>query len=234
MTIVPSGSRHSIPMKPRATFRAFSADAKFLKEFAQASYYFPVTDRSVFGVSGRLGFIQDYGKGVDENGLLLSGVPVSERFTGGGESSLRAFPLDLLGITCVDPRDADICRFDANGHPLNATLLNVPSDDAKTATQFPTGGRALFIVNAEYRFPIAGPFGGTAFVDAGNVFFDTRIELNRMRYGVGSGLRYLSPVGPVRFDVGYNLDRRLLYVNADGKRFFERPISFFLTLGYAF
>jgi outer membrane protein assembly complex protein YaeT len=222
-------------------FPVLGADAKFLKEFAQASYFFPVTDRSVFAVSGRLGFIQDYGKGIDaETGLPISGVPISERFTGGGESSHRAFPLDLLGITCADPRDADICRFDAKGNPLNATLINFPSqsDDptqaGKTATQFPTGGRSIFIVNAEYRFPIAGPFGGTLFVDAGNVFFDTHIELNRIRYGIGSGLRYLSPIGPVRVDLGYNLDRHLLYVNPDGKKFFDKPISWSVTLGYAF
>jgi outer membrane protein insertion porin family len=222
-------------------FRALAAEANFLKEFAQASYFLPVSERSVFAVSGRVGLIQDLGKGIDpDTGKLLSGVPVSERFTGGGESSHRAFPLDLLGITCADPRDADICQFDASGKPINATLLNVPDDNfpdtdpRKRATQFPTGGRSIFIVNAEYRFPIAGPFGGTVFVDAGNVYPDTRILLDKLRYGVGGGARYLSPVGPVRLDVGYNLRRHILYINPEGKAFYEKPLSFFLTLGYAF
>lgn len=216
-------------------FPVLAAKANFLKEFAQASYYLPVSTRSVFAVSGRVGLIQDFGGGIGENGERLSGVPISERFTGGGESSLRAFPLDLLGITCVDPRDADICRF-KNGQPVNATLLNVPSDDQTTATQFPTGGRSIVILNAEYRFPIAGPFGGTLFADAGNVFFDTKFRIDKMRYGVGAGLRYLSPVGPVRIDVGYNLQRRILYVdpNPDGKVFYEKPLAYIVTLGYAF
>jgi outer membrane protein insertion porin family/translocation and assembly module TamA len=215
-------------------FRALAAEANFFKEFAQASYFLPVSARSVFGVSGRVGLIQDFGKGISGEGKVLSGVPISERFTGGGESSQRAFPLDLLGITCVDPRDADICRFDAKGNALNATLINVPDDDKVKATQFPSGGRSIFIVNAEYRFPIAGPFGGTVFVDAGNVFPDTKILFDRLRYGVGSGLRYLSPVGPVRVDVGYNLNRHILYINPDCKAYYEKPISFFVTLGYAF
>lgn len=215
-------------------FRALAAEASFFKEFVQASYFLPVSARSVFGVSGRVGLIQDLGKGISPDGKPLSGVPISERFTGGGESSQRAFPLDLLGITCVDPRDADICRFDAKGNALNATLINVPDADKVKATQFPSGGRSIFIVNAEYRFPIAGPFGGTMFVDAGNVFPDTKILFDRLRYGVGSGLRYLSPVGPVRVDVGYNLNRHILYINPDGKAYYEKPISYFLTLGYAF
>src|SRR5206468_1662459 len=87
-------------------FRALAADANFLKEFAQASYYLPVSARSVFAVSGRIGLIQDFGAGVDDQGRTITGVPLTERFTGGGETSHRAFPLDLLGITCADPRDA--------------------------------------------------------------------------------------------------------------------------------
>jgi len=213
-------------------FRALAADAHFLKEFAQASYYFPASARTVFAVSGRAGFIQDFGGGVDDNGIALTGVPLSERFTGGGDTSHRAFPLDLLGITCADPRDADICTFDpATSRYIGATLLDLGGKDHTIA---PLGGRSIFVLNADYRFPIAGPFGGTLFADAGNVFAGTKVRLDRLRFGVGAGLRYVSPVGPIRLDIGYKLNRRIVRFGEDGKAIFERPFAYSLTLGYAF
>jgi outer membrane protein insertion porin family len=148
-------------------------------------------------------------------------VPLSERFTAGGESSERGVKLDLLGATCHDPRDG--------GADCVPTLAVLPSGDIA-----PVGGRGLFLFNSEYRFPIAGPIGAAVFADAGNVYADSRIQLNKLRYGVGAGLRYLSPVGPVRFDIGYNLHRRILDFAEDGTPKYERPFVYFLTLGYAF
>jgi outer membrane protein insertion porin family len=202
-------------------FRALAADAHFLKEFTQAAWYLPLGGRSVFGVSGRVGLIQDLGGGLDENGERLSGVPLSERFTAGGDSSHRAFALDLLGTTCKDPRDG--------GPDCHPTLVIL--GDGRVA---PVGGQALFLFNADYRFPIAGPVGGTVFFDAGNVYSDTRLQFTNLRYGVGAGVRYLSPVGPIRFDIGYKLHRRILDYNDLGVPRYERPFAYFLTLGYAF
>ncbi|HEV2720638.1 MAG TPA: POTRA domain-containing protein, partial [Thermoanaerobaculia bacterium] len=196
-------------------FRAFAADAHFAKEFTQASWYLPVSTRSVFAVSGRFGFIQDFGV------AGASGVPLSERFTAGGDSSQRAFSTDLLGATCADPRDG--------GADCLPTLKQLP--DGRIA---PLGGRGLFLFNSEYRFPILGAFGGAAFVDAGNVYDESKIRFNNIRYGVGAGLRYLSPVGPVRFDIGYKLHRHILYFGEDGTPVYERPFAYFITLGFAF
>jgi translocation and assembly module TamB len=194
-------------------FRAFSADANFLKEFVQAAWYLPVSTRSVFAVSTRVGLIQDLSGG--------RGVPLSERFTAGGESSERGVKLDFLGTTCRDPRDG--------GASCVPTLAELPNGDVA-----PVGGLGLFLFNSEYRFPIAGPIGAAAFLDVGNVYADSHIQFNKLRYGLGAGVRYLSPVGPVRFDVGYNLHRRILTFNEDGTPKYERPFVYFITLGYAF
>ena len=172
-----------------------------------------MSERSVFAVSTRLGFIQDLDP--------PAGVPLSERFTAGGESSQRGFKLDLLGTTCADPRDG--------GSDCVRTLVKLPNDGVA-----PLGGRGLFLFNSEYRFPIAGPIGAAVFADAGNVYDESRIRFNKLRYGLGAGLRYLSPVGPVRLDIGYNLHRRILYFNDDGTPAYEKPFVYFLTLGYAF
>jgi outer membrane translocation and assembly module TamA len=157
--------------------------------------------------------------------IPTSGVPLSERFTSGGDTSHRAYPLDLLGTACPTQQSIDEgCR---------PTLIGILDSNGNHTTA-PLGGRSLFIFNAEYRFPIAGPIGAQLFVDAGNTFADTGIRFGDLKYGVGTGLRYLSPVGPVRFDLGYKLHRQILRYDDQGKAVFERPYAYFITLGYAF
>jgi outer membrane protein assembly complex protein YaeT len=210
-------------------FPLIAANARFLKEFTQTSWYLPVSERSTFAVSARAGLIQDLGAGTTidpETGDIIptSGVPLSERFTAGGDTSHRAYPLDLLGTACPTQQSIDDgCR---------PTLIDILDSDKKHTTA-PLGGRSLFIFNAEYRFPIAGPIGAQLFVDAGNTFANG-IRFGDLKYGVGTGLRYLSPVGPVRFDLGYKLHRQILYYNDQGKAVYERPYAYFITLGYAF
>jgi outer membrane protein assembly complex protein YaeT len=211
-------------------FRFLAADARFLKEFTQTSWYLPVTDRSTFAMSGRVGLIQDLGSGMTIDPatgaeIPTSGVPLSERFTTGGDTSNRAYALDLLGTAC--PTQASI---EAGCRP---TLILI-DDPLRGPTPAPIGGLGLFIVNAEYRFPVAGPIGAQLFVDAGNTYAQSRVRFGDLKYGVGTGLRYLSPVGPVRFDVGYKLKRQILRFGDDGKPVYERPYAYFITLGYAF
>jgi outer membrane protein assembly complex protein YaeT len=73
----------------------------------------------------------------------------------------------------------------------------------------PIGGKSVLEASAELRFPIAGKFAGALFVDFGNVFLDSfTYKLDELRYAVGPGMRYNTPVGPLRLDVGFILDRR--------------------------
>jgi outer membrane protein insertion porin family len=205
-------------------FKTFRADAEFLKESLQASWYLPVSRSSVFALSGRVGLIQPLGPPDPVTGLRPA-VPLTERFTAGGDSSHRAYAQDLLGTICVDPNNAECVA--------NATLIRIAGTN-NTSILAPIGGNSMFIMNAEYRFPIAGPIGGTLFVDAGNTFAQTNISFGDLRYGVGTGVRYLSPLGPVRFDVGYKLRRQVIGFDNNQQPLFERPFAYFITLGYAF
>jgi len=126
-------------------------------------------------------------------------VPLPERFFGGGADSLRAFPYNQAG-----PRDTGM-RLVANGA-------------ASEPTGFPLGGNALFFNNVELRFPFLGAnIQGILFHDMGNVFstlgnisfrFHQRNlqDFDYAAHAVGFGVRYRTPIGPVRVDLAYSVD----------------------------
>ncbi|MGE5894864.1 MAG: outer membrane protein assembly factor BamA [bacterium] len=72
----------------------------------------------------------------------------------------------------------------------------------------PTGGNAMLMNNIELRTDVGWGFGLVMFLDAGNVWIKTSdINLGDYQYTTGLGLRYMTPVGPLRVDYGYKLDR---------------------------
>jgi outer membrane protein assembly complex protein YaeT len=71
----------------------------------------------------------------------------------------------------------------------------------------PLGGNSMFAFSSELRAVIRGNLGGVLFLDGGNVWTTGwTVKLDDLRYAVGSGIRYLTPVGPVRFDIGWQLN----------------------------
>jgi outer membrane protein assembly complex protein YaeT len=97
----------------------------------------------------------------------------------------------------------------------------------------PVGGHSFASFSAELRLPIAGKFGGVLFVDGGNVWSNPwDINLNDLRYDVGPGLRYNTPVGPLRLDLGYQLNPiEGLMINGAKQK---RPLRFHFSIGQAF
>ena len=71
----------------------------------------------------------------------------------------------------------------------------------------PIGGNSLVEGSAELRFPLFDSLKGVAFSDFGNVYEDSlSIDFSELRYTIGSGLRYMTPIGPIRVDVAYQLN----------------------------
>jgi outer membrane protein insertion porin family/translocation and assembly module TamA len=72
---------------------------------------------------------------------------------------------------------------------------------------FPIGGLSMLEGSAETRFQLKGKFGAVAFFDFGNVWREAKnFDLGELRFAVGPGLRYQTPIGPARLDVGYQLN----------------------------
>ena len=168
--------------------RSLGSNAGFAKLLTQTAYYKKIPANIVWANSLRIGL---------EKAFSGSFVPISEAFFSGGGSSLRGFPLNGAGpqqtiTACGNAADISTCA------PITV----------------PRGGPELFIINSEFRIPVpvtlpllGRNLGIALFYDGGNVFPNVGFHNFGSTYSnsVGGGLRYNTPVGPVRIDVGHNL-----------------------------
>ncbi len=179
----------------------------FAKLTSQAAFYKEKFHHIVWANSLRIGLAQPFAN---------SRVPLSEAFFTGGGDSLRGFPLDGAG----PQRAVPVCTSTtACGCPTttNCAFINVPS-----------GGNELLVLNAEARIPLPLKKGLSIvpFYDGGNIFPRIGFHDFTSLYSnnVGIGLRYSTPVGPIRFDLGRNLNP-IPGVNAT---------QYFISIGQAF
>jgi outer membrane protein assembly complex protein YaeT len=192
--------------------RALGGQVGFQKTYLQGLWFHQLTSRRpiVFATRGAIGLADGFpreGPAVDSSGVPIPGetvqiedLPASERFFAGGDTTIRGFALDTVGTPAT---------ISANG--------------------FPRGGNAVVILNSELRVPVWREIGAAVFADGGNVFERvTNFDLGELRGALGFGLRYRSPVGPIRIDVGFKLDRREL-----GGRLEPRAVWHF-SIGQAF
>ena len=157
--------------------KVLGSQTDFTRMLFRNSTYHRLGKDLVLARSLQFGYIQRLGG--------LAEIPLAERFFSGGASSQRAFPDNQAG-----PRDL--------------------------TTGFPLGGNALLFHQTEIRFPLIGDnIGGVLFHDMGNIYSDIRnvsfrfrqrdlADFDYMVQAVGFGIRYKTPVGPVRLDLSFS------------------------------
>lgn len=203
--------------------RAIGSEVGFVKVSVQSFLYrrLPTERRVILALGARLGAAQGFPRQVSRT--LADGstvvdtvedLPASRRFFAGGDTTVRGFSLDRLG------------DFFGTDDPRNTI----------SQSGFPTGGNGVVIFNGELRVSVLGPLQAVAFVDAGNVVKNAgNLNLFELRPAAGGGVRYRSPVGPIRIDLGFNLDRRDLPPDAaSGATRRERGLVWHISLGQAF
>lgn len=167
--------------------RALGGQVGFAKSYVQGFWFhrLPVRARAIFAGRVAVGLADGFPRGVppaDPQGPpeTVEDLPASERFFAGGDTTIRGFALDSAG-----------------------------APNTISSTGFPKGGNALLLLNGELRVPVWRDLGAAVFLDGGNVYNRaTEVDLGELRGSAGFGVRYRSPIGPIRFDVGFKLDRR--------------------------
>ena len=220
---------------------ALGSEANFGKVLLQNSTYYRFKKRWVLARNTQIGILHPYGTnnflGTPPTGTLPSeatSVPLPELFFAGGGNSLRGFSINQAG-----PRDQQ------TGYPIGGQGLFVNNLEVRTPpVELPYVGDNLSLV---------------FFHDMGNVFATaSEIASGMLRLhqpsiaacsppgsmvlcnfsynpqAIGSGIRYKTPVGPVRFDLGYNLNPTRYPIQEQGKVESLRRINVFFSIGQTF
>ena len=186
--------------------RMLGGQVGFMKSYVQGLWFqrVPVKPRVIFASRLAIGLADGFERvlpAIDADGNptteIVDDLPASERFFAGGDTSVRGFALDTVG-----------------------------APNTISADGFPKGGNALLLMNGELRVPVWGDVGAAVFMEGGNVFNRvTEFDFGELRGSVGFGIRYRSPIGPIRFDIGFKMDRREIAGTLEPRRAFHFAIG---------
>jgi outer membrane protein assembly factor BamA len=188
-------------------FQAVPSD--FLRYTSRVAGYVRLSDKGLaLAMSFRWGVIQH----------LMSGSQTypDRLFFMGGVDSIRGFLQDSL-----IPQDI-------------ANRLLDPESGLRFQDVVIRGGDIFINPRAELRIPLGGSVETAVFVDTGNLWTDPRsMQPWRLRYAVGTGLRVATPIGPLVFDYGFNMDRVLddVFPSRGSQRFWEDLGAFHFSIG---
>ncbi len=214
-------------------------DYSFFRATASWQKYQRVPLGGVLAARVMLGGAWPYGQSADRG---ADGVPYDDRFFAGGGSTVRGYGHNSLGPQVTDQDELDFLNYTSD--------VLLPDDPAR-------GGNYLLLTNLEWRFPLPWlsrwKLGSVLFFDGGNVW--ERIEDLRWRsfrltsepgdptdpnstrawdyrFSYGTGVRFETPIGPVRVDVGIPL-KRARYKGLD-KDVRDPKLVWHFSLGYPF
>ena len=215
------------PFEPRRGYRtqfdlehasSFTAsDFRYNRGAGDFALFVPITRHSVLGGHLRVGMIGALASTTDAVGVASGALGATailhprKRFYAGGSQSVRGYPEGQLGPRVLTVPAAKLLANDsanAECRPATITKCN-PNASPFRDRDFvprPLGGNRLIEGSLEFRFPLFASLIGATFVDAAYLAQNTSPGLPKSKAAItpGIGVRYLSPVGPVRVDVGLN------------------------------
>ena len=176
--------------------------ATFLITTIKAATYFDldhllptVPGRSVLALRGLIGSAE---------GASVDGLPPDQRFYGGGSASIRGYPYQSVGpyfpiLSCLPTP--------TKGMPPCSPPVPGSTPTVTGFTTYPIGSTTISAGTIEYRQRIAQNWGAAFFVDGGNVGPSLTFSPTNLFVGVGTGVRYYTPIGPIRLDFAVPLKR---------------------------
>jgi outer membrane protein insertion porin family/translocation and assembly module TamA len=190
-------------------------DADDFRIRPEARVYLPVSPRATlaFRLTGGFLFPRNYGGTLIAETPPLTPAQVVERardlqilrlrgFFSGGQSSNRGYSYNQIGPNA--PSDL-VYPLTLQQQRERAALIK-SGDRPPDIAQVPVGGLTLWEASLELRLPLWKELGGAIFADASDVTAElVQLRLTHPHFSVGLGLRYDTPVGPFRLDVGYRV-----------------------------
>lgn len=224
LTLTASMDRSDDPLSPRKGTRAridaehasaltFS-NFRYNRASGDGSLYYPVRKRATLAGHLRLGWVKALNSTIGSTGATIGVGTDSDvlhprkRFYAGGSRSVRGYGENQLGprVLTIDPdillqKDSSCTSADITQCSPEVSGLRDRDFEPR-----PLGGNLVLEASTEFRFPIWEELFGAVFIDAGYVAQTINKELPKSRAAVtpGFGVRYRSPVGPIRIDLGIN------------------------------
>ena len=214
------------PFEPRSGFRTqfdlehassyTASDFRYNRGVGDFALFLPIGRRSVIGGHLKVGLVGALAStaaavGVSSSPLNDGILHPRKRFYAGGSQSARGYAEGQLGPRVLTVPAAKLLADDSkNPQCTAATIVKCnPNTSLFRDRDFqprPLGGNRLIEGSVEFRFPLLASLIGAAFVDAAYLGQNTSPGLPASKAAVtpGFGVRYLSPAGPVRIDVGIN------------------------------
>jgi outer membrane protein insertion porin family/translocation and assembly module TamA len=182
----------------------FGGSVDDVRDQPELRTYVPISKDVVFASRFTVGFLfpNGYGQSLqnpsvvdqrDQQKLML------RAFYSGGPNSNRGYPFRGVG-------PHGVVGFLVPSTAACDKAVNPDADPTNPNCLYPLGGLTLWEVSLEVRFPIVGALRAVVFVDASDVASNTaEFVFSRPHLSPGIGLRYATPIGPIRLDVGYRV-----------------------------